>query len=299
MARPYKRGLEYFPLDVRIYEDSKLVTLNYHAGPQAQDLYIRLLTLVYANGYYLESSRSDLIVRLHLMMGPRWIKADKVGELFDSCVEYGLFDEELALQGVITSASIQKQFVLSTRRRQNVDIDKYWLLDSATMQQLGVLLSMSKLEVNENTNLVTVNNNLVNVDCSTQSKSKKKSKRDKEDKLDKRVHGTPSMHFLTKILIEDKYIGQYPIDYDKYDNLFKSTLGEYTFADIITVVRYIVKYSKQPGVIIDDRFGFFKTSLLNNLDRIRRGVMNGNESIEDIFTKILQQVRKNSSKSKN
>jgi len=133
MSRPYKQGLQYFPMDVHIYKDEKLVDLNYHFGPLGLHLYTQLLLLVYENGYYIEKSEEELAAQLHRILGPRWIKLSKVVEMIRGCVEFNLLERELYMQGVITSVSIQKQFILSTKRRRNVNIDKYWLLDQEIM----------------------------------------------------------------------------------------------------------------------------------------------------------------------
>ena len=187
MARPFKQGLEYFPWDVRAFDDSKLKSLSYQYGPYGTTIYIRILTLVYGEGYYLEIPLQELAILLHQQIGPHWIKVDKILEIIHGCVELRLFERALFLQGVITSVSIQKQFILSTRRRKNIQNDKYWLLDSETMEQLGVLLSMQKNEDNFIKTLVNVDNNSVNVDIKKQSK--KESKRDKKIKEDKSIYG--------------------------------------------------------------------------------------------------------------
>ena len=49
MARPFKQGLQYFPLDVNIFEDEKIQDLNLAFGYLGEIIYIRLLSMIYAN----------------------------------------------------------------------------------------------------------------------------------------------------------------------------------------------------------------------------------------------------------
>ena len=60
MARPYKQGLDYFPLDVNIFRDEKISILLEESGPLAVYVYIRILALVFENGYYLEMTLDHL-----------------------------------------------------------------------------------------------------------------------------------------------------------------------------------------------------------------------------------------------
>lgn len=287
MARPIKKGLSYFPLDVYAFDDPKLVSLVYQHGPMGGYIYIRTLCLVYDNGYYLELTEDELAIKLHIAMGSKWMNMKKIREMIQTCVHLGLFDKAMYTQGVITSVSIQKQFILSTKRRKNIDIDKYWLLDSATMDKLGVLLSMQKNAEETTENEVNVDNNSVNVSKSTQSK--RKSKKDKKEiKKDKSIYGSPKMHYLTKLIVDRSYISEVDENIIKYNVMFESAILEYGYENVLSGVNYLISYSKHPGVPIDDKYSFMKTSLLNNLDRFRRQDNRKGGSIHEWFESIFQ-----------
>jgi len=292
MARPIKKGLSYFPLDVHAFEDPKLESLLDHYGPFGGFVYIQILSLVYREGYYLKITSNELAIKLLKIMGHNWIRVDKVREIIHSCVELGLLERALFLQGVITSVSIQKQFILSTKRRKNINIDKYWLLDQVTMNKLGVLLSMQISEDNVNNNLVSVDNNLVNVDINTQSKSKSKSKSkiDKKIIIDKSIYGFPKMHYLTQLIISRKYIKEFDADIMKYNSLFESAIETYTYENVLSGVNYLISYSKNPGVPIDDKYNFMKISLLNNLERFKKLENGRGETFEKWFQRSFLQV---------
>ena len=290
MARPYKQGLEYFPWDVRAFKDSKLSSLSYHYGPLGVMVYFRILILVYSEGYYLEMSEDDLAILLHQEIGPQWMRLDKILDMIHGCVERKLFEGVLFTQGVITSVSIQKQFILSTRKRKNINIDEYWLLDSKTMEQLGVLLSMQQNTIIDSNNRVNDVNNSINVDINKQSKSK--SKKDKKIKIDKSIYGFPKMHFLTKLIIERKYIKEFDSDVLKYNELFESAIYTYGYECVLSGVNYLISYSKNPNPPIDDLYNFMKVSLLNNLEHFKNLDNRRGESFEEWLKQgILQMGR--------
>jgi hypothetical protein len=152
------------------------------------------------------------------------------------------------------------------------------------MEEIGVLLSMEKNEEKG----VNVNNNPVNVDINTQSKSKRI--RDKKIKEDKSIYGFPKMHFLTKLLIQRKYIEEIDSDIMKYNDLFESAIDEYSYENVLSGVNYIISYARNPNPPIDDKFNFMKVSLITNLDRFRSLENRRGETFDDWFKNIFLQV---------
>ena len=74
MARPIKKGLSYFPFDVDIFEDDKLFDIQYEYGPAGEAVYLRLLCLVYRNGYYYRFDSIEKLAKLAIRsIGVRWI----------------------------------------------------------------------------------------------------------------------------------------------------------------------------------------------------------------------------------
>jgi Domain of unknown function (DUF4373) len=281
MARPFKQGLQYFPMDVDLFDDEKIQELNFRYGPLAEIVYIRILTMVYANGYYLEMDIETLAMILLRRMGHNWVKLEKVREWIHACLEVGLFDKDLSVQGVITSVPIQKQFILSTKRRKNVNIDKYWLLDRTTMFNLKVFLSTSEKGVIVNNNIDNVDNNSINVNINQQKE--KENKKDKKDKIDKKVYGEPKLHFLTKSIIKHKYIEDTSLDIIKYNQLFEEVVSEYGFEKTLIGVKYITKYAKRARPPIVHKFAFMRDSLLSNLEKFRKWDEKKNEQSFDTW----------------
>ncbi len=52
MARPTKDGLDYFPLDVDIFEDEKIEAIAGEFGIKGELAVIKLLCAVYKKGYF-------------------------------------------------------------------------------------------------------------------------------------------------------------------------------------------------------------------------------------------------------
>jgi hypothetical protein len=269
MARPHKKGLDYFPLDVRIFRDDKLRVLSYLAGPLGEIVYIRILTLIYENGYYLETTIEKLSRILHIDMGPQWHRIERISECINFCLEAGLFDKSLAAQGVITAESVQKQYILSTVRRKDINIDKYWLLEpSESVRPADASLSLSKESVNDNNNIVNVSNNSVNANISTQSKSKRKI--DKLINSDRRVYGKPKLHFITNVLIKNKFIEEDDLDIFKYNNLAEELISDYGFEKTLSVTNYILKWSKKDHIKIENKYEYFKASSYRNINLLKK-----------------------------
>ena len=134
MARPAKKGLDYFPLDVDFWSDYKIMDLLDEYGPMGLCIYEAMLCQVYKNGYYLEIPLDKLASQIIRLIGNRWIKKkDLVLQVMQFCAEIGLFDQALLRQSVITSVGIQQRYSEVTARNK-VNKTKYWLLDPCDVQ---------------------------------------------------------------------------------------------------------------------------------------------------------------------
>ena len=295
MARPLKKGLEYFPLDVRIFNDEKIRVLRYKVGPNGIMVYLKILTMIYENGYYLEMKVDDLAKVIHQDFGPEWFKLERISVFIHACLESGLFDEELSGQGVITSVAVQKQYLLSTARRKDINIDKYWLLEpSESVRPADASLSIPKERVNVNNNRVNVDNNSVNVDISTQSKSKRKI--DKKINIDKRAFGQPKLHFITNALIKNKYIEADDLSIGNFNMLAQDLVDAYGFDMVLSVTDYIIKVSKREHIEIENKFKYFKTSAEHNLRVLEKRNNGGYFDIEAELKKLTQAMGKSNKK---
>ncbi len=89
-----------------------------------------------------------------------------------------------------------------------------------------------------------------------------------QDKIDKSK--TP----LVWELVRRDYINEYDIDIDRYNDLFNELLETYDFVQIKIALCYIVKHWKNNNKLdnddkpIEDKFNYFKESIINNLTKL-------------------------------
>lgn len=136
MARPIKQGLDYFPLDVSIFNDRKIRRLLKSQGSCSMSVFICLLCHIYAErGYFIECDE-DLYFDMADELGLEVIDVKNV--VIDS-VNYGLFDKQLFEgQNILTSEAIQRRFKSSTlKRRERVINSNYWIIDGNNLVNDG------------------------------------------------------------------------------------------------------------------------------------------------------------------
>lgn len=160
MARPIKEGLDYFPLDVGIFEDEKIEAIAGEFGPKGELAVIKLLCAIYKKGYFIlwnDLTQATLLKRL-----PGASK-EMINQIVNRLVSWGFFDETLFDSvRVLTSENIQATYFEATKRRKTPKPTKY------------------VINVNNNSQ-----SNEVNVDINAQSKvNKSKVNKNKANNTD-------------------------------------------------------------------------------------------------------------------
>jgi len=143
MARPPRKGLNYFPMDVDFFDDEKIVELLITYGPLGCIVYEAVISMVYRQGHYLEMEPGRLAIHVTHRIGNRWVESiGRVEEIIRFCGRIGLFDEQLLQQGVVTSCGIQRRYDKVAVRRRHITRE-YWLLEDenqeASAAQTGVI----------------------------------------------------------------------------------------------------------------------------------------------------------------
>lgn len=129
MARPRKKGIDYFPFDVDLFQDYKVRKLMRHqGGSQAVAVYALLLCNIYKNGYYLRWD-DELPFFMSEILG---LKEAYIHEVIKDCAAVGLIDKELYdKENIITSRGIQVRYVLICQlARRASTINEYNLISS-------------------------------------------------------------------------------------------------------------------------------------------------------------------------
>lgn len=180
---PNKKGLDYFPKMVDFYEDDKVFDLLEEYGPLGVTIYDVILTIVYANGYYVEMTADKLSRMVIRKIGSKWVPNKRVVvQVIHFCADSGLLDAASLSRGVITSVGIQKRFyriAVKLMKRQLYN-DRYWLLDFPKASEKeeeneGPLLNSPKNRIVSEENRITSE---INHDSS--EKSTLKGKENKE-----------------------------------------------------------------------------------------------------------------------
>jgi len=125
MARPIKKGLDYFPLDVHLNEKWEIVEAKF--GLEGFAILIKLLQKIYDKGYYLKLDNY-----IPLLISKKFgISEEKLKEIIVFSTEIGFFDPETWVkEEVITSKGIQMRYITGTVGRKKVEMEeKYLLLD--------------------------------------------------------------------------------------------------------------------------------------------------------------------------
>lgn len=263
MARPHKQGLDYFPLDVDVFDDDKIELLSSQFGPLGEIIYLRLLCNIYrGNGYYYEIKKNEVLL-LVKRIGKQWAGSyNRVMDVINLATEVGLFELSLFKLGILTSKSIQERYLNAVTERKHVHIvEDYWLLEKFPTAASFQIRSHT---INGGVNLINNTNNNSKSENNSLNKSKVNDKKDKKIKFDKFLDTNLKFNFFTKCLINLNYIKFEDFDIALYNNLFEEILSNYEFEVVARVCKYIVSKSKDAK--IDDRFNYFRKALINNLN---------------------------------
>lgn len=155
MARPVKKGLDYFPMDINFLKDLKVRKILRACGGSAPTILICLLGYIYGNEGYFMLWDEDA----------RFLVADDVGtsealvdEVIKKAIQVGFFDKEMFEQKkILTSRGIQARYKKAARQKTNNKI----------CEELDLLSKNSPIDVVSNAD------NPVNHAENTQSKVKK------------------------------------------------------------------------------------------------------------------------------
>lgn len=154
MARPFKSGIDYFPLDVVM--DDKIKILEAEHGLIGFGIWVKLHQKVYSSNYWIEWDKKAKIIFSNEIN----VDINKVNDVINSCIEWNIFDKKVFDKySVLTSSGIQKRyFKICEKRLRLAVINEYMLVEVPIIDKQEIII---------------VDINSVNVSKSTQSKVKK------------------------------------------------------------------------------------------------------------------------------
>ena len=126
MARPQKEGLDYFPLDTDIGEDEKILYLEAETGLEGFAIYVKLLSTIYRNSYYMMRTETQLSIYSRRF----FVDKNTLSTVVSVCKNIGLFDKNLFEKyQILTSHGIQSRYLMALERRSSIKmIDEFFLL---------------------------------------------------------------------------------------------------------------------------------------------------------------------------
>ncbi len=135
MARPQKTGLEYFPLDVDILSDVKVMKLiRRYGNGTAFSIFVALLCRIYKEGYYIKYEEDDTVFHLSVVLNEG--DEQMIEKVIQACLDIGLFDKDIFEQHhVLTSAAIQKRYLTIQQTSRRVGKITLYKCDSVNISE--------------------------------------------------------------------------------------------------------------------------------------------------------------------
>lgn len=175
MPRPFKVGLDYFPLDTDFFTNKKTKNLRRAHDSIGVLTYLNLMCRVYRNGYYykfddLEELSMDIAEEIASNQLRR--VAASVTETINYLVGRGILDEGLFERGIISGVALQEQYAISAyKAKRKIEMDVHCLVDVNEV--------IAKNRFNSEETAVNTEETKVNAEESTQSKSKVNNSKNK------------------------------------------------------------------------------------------------------------------------
>ena len=126
MARPTKKGIDYFSFDVDFFEDEKIEPISGEFGVKGEIIVVRLLCAIYRNGYFIQWTE-----QLKMSLANRCkVSHELIDLVINRLVKWNFFNEKLfESTAILTSNGIQTRFKEATRKRKiNYEKLEYWLI---------------------------------------------------------------------------------------------------------------------------------------------------------------------------
>lgn len=149
MARPYKTGIDYFPLDVDFFVDDKMIAIAGEFGIKGEVAVIHLLCAIYRNGYYVEWNDR---LRSKLDRELPGVSVDLLCMIVDRLVRWEFFDKSLFYSSsILTSKGIQRRYFEAVRKRKGDFASLPYLLVSLPGQTKQTTITAPQRSSNEPT----------------------------------------------------------------------------------------------------------------------------------------------------
>jgi len=223
MARPQRKGNNYFPADVDIFSDRKIKILMARYNADGFTFYYYLLCEIYKEGYFLKVDDDfEFIVSSDLNMS-----VDKIGQMLNFLLERSLFNDKLFKSDkILTSHGIQSRYqdMVKNRALKNpISVDKrLWLLDESETQSY---IKVTESESFSENNPLNSKNNDLNSENNPHKEKEIKEKKNKINEIKEKEYASACKFLeenfckvLSSTEINDLYeaVDEFGVDIVKY-----------------------------------------------------------------------------------
>lgn len=253
MARPIKKGLDYFPFDI----DWKKGALEYlycmYGILGVAVIKLSLEPRIYGGeGYFVEyNERSSVIFSKEFedqlsVIDKRDKKRHEIyDEIVRTAIEYGIFDKEMYKKyGILTSADIQETYVRAKEKSQRVEMESRYLL-------------LSDVKIPKNVELIGVYGEETPVSSPENSTKESKEKKSKVNKSKEEKRKNGGYDEILSV-IEDEELKSLYYEFIKMRKLIKSPMTDRALITLIDKVN-----SLEP-TNIERRKQLLENSIVNN-----------------------------------
>ena len=265
-----KNDLDYFPLEININQDSKILLLEGKFGLEGFAVLIKLYIKIYGDkGYYCEWNEVEKLLFAR-MLG---IDADRLDEIISTCIKFKIFDKKIYEKySILTSKGIQERFFFITSRRKKINVENSYLLinceEYRAVEKTKKTVENSKIQ-SERVNKQSERVNKQTKDAFLQQSKVKESKVNDLIK-DKGVFSQNVENFspLLGLLVETDYIdvNTSTRQLKQFNDLFFKLEKDFDFELIKAATSYVTRFVKRNNVSIENKVAYLKTALMGNLD---------------------------------
>lgn len=247
MARPIKKGLTYFPLDVDFFTGSRdIKVLRSRFGADGIAIYLYCLCEIYKNGYYLPIDQDFY----DIMSDDLKMDVNKLHLVLKFLCERTMLDGNLLTSdNVLTSVGIQERYQEAVKSRgvkTAVVVDaKFWLLSSEKTQSFIKVQGLC--DYSEKNEGFSKNNG----DNSEKNTPKEKKRKEKESKAVTRTRGMGNWENVFLTDEEFELLRKNVIDYGRYID----RLGDYMYHHGRTYPSHyntIMRWAEEDDMLRDD-----------------------------------------------
>lgn len=155
MARPSKKGIDYFTLDCDLNDKFKLIEAEF--GLRGFAVVVKLYQKIYKEfGYYCGWTEDMALLFLSGLGGNSGANKGILDEIVAAAIRRGIFNEKLFDRyKILTSYRIQEEYFNAVARREKIEVIEEYLLVKVDQNQNNVCINSINVDINS----INVGNN--------------------------------------------------------------------------------------------------------------------------------------------